>query len=168
MSGPNKRWYAMRKRLKEQGSWKGKTPAHKVPAQEEGEPPTKQPRAEAPENPEQAVQEGAGSDPEEGTSKAAQGKICLSCQCIPDKLWLALEAQVDLLSWLGSIPRPGDLKAWMKSNALIRSKKCSKTALPYFVEDGGWMVPLWKIAGIHTHSSPVPVLWLVQRPLFGL
>lgn len=165
MSGPNKRWYAMRKRLQEKGSWKGKAPSHRVPAQEEGEPPEKI-QKEAPENIEEAA--GGGSDPEEGTSARARGKICLSCQCISDKLWLALERQVDSLCWLGSIPTPGDLKDWMKINALIRRRNCCKTVLPYFAGDGGWREPLWKMAGIYTHSSRVPVLWLVLRPYYGL
>lgn len=63
MSNP-KRWYAMRSRLIKTGQWK-----HSVPRTEEGEPPSKKPNLEeTPENP-----EGAQSDPEEGTSKKAQG-----------------------------------------------------------------------------------------------
>nr|WQF62313.1 MAG: hypothetical protein [Pigeon-associated parvo-like virus] len=39
-----RRWYAMRDRLMKEGKWKGKGPAHPVPAQEEGEPARKAPR----------------------------------------------------------------------------------------------------------------------------
>lgn len=72
MPGNRAQWYAMRKRLQAQGKWKGAS--HSVPAQEEGEPPTKQARTD--ENPEN--QEGAPgapeSDPEEGTSEKARGE----------------------------------------------------------------------------------------------
>lgn len=44
-----RRWYAMRDRLKRAGKWKGKTPTHSVPEQEEGEPAPKQPALEEPE-----------------------------------------------------------------------------------------------------------------------
>lgn len=70
MSGPIKRWYAMRKRLQESGKWSGGAPSHKVPAREDGEPPEKESRTEA--------QDPAGSeDPEEGTSARARGKHSL-------------------------------------------------------------------------------------------
>lgn len=73
MPGGKAQWYAMRNRLQKAGKWK-----HSVPAQEEGEPPTKQPRTDSgPESPPEN-QEGAPgapeSDPEEGTSERARGK----------------------------------------------------------------------------------------------
>lgn len=41
-----RRWYAMRNRLKAEGKWQGKKdkPTHSVPAQEEGEPSSKEPK----------------------------------------------------------------------------------------------------------------------------
>nr|QTE04014.1 MAG: hypothetical protein [Cygnus atratus Chaphamaparvovirus] len=167
MSGNKKQWYAMRKRLQEKGSWKGKAPAHKVPTQEEGEPPEKI-QKEAPGNIEEAVGGDPSSDPEEGTSARALGKCFISHQYIADQAWRDLETQLDSLSWLGSIPRPGDSKAWTKSNDMILRKSFCKTVAPYYAGDGEWIQPLWKIAGFPTSSSRVHVLWLVQRPYFGL
>lgn len=56
-----RKWYGMRKGMTERGAWK-----HRVPAQEEGEPPTKKPKG--------LESESAGdrADPEEGTSRQAQ------------------------------------------------------------------------------------------------
>lgn len=71
MAGNKKQFYAMKKRLQKEGKWYGdKAPGHKVPEREEGEPPEKRSREE--EDPEPG--DGGGSDPEEGTSKRAQGK----------------------------------------------------------------------------------------------
>lgn len=70
MSGPIKRWYAMRKRLQESGKWTQGAPSHKVPAREEGEPPEKESRTEA-------LDPAGGEDPEEGTSARARGKHSL-------------------------------------------------------------------------------------------
>lgn len=60
-------WYGMRKRLQQEGKWQ-KGPVHPVPAQEEGEPPTKNPRISG-------IDDAAGGDPEEGTSKQAQDDL---------------------------------------------------------------------------------------------
>lgn len=65
-----KQWYAMRSNLKGKGKWTGRA-THKVAAQEDGEPPTKKVALEPTPEPEG---ESPASDPEEGTSKAAQGK----------------------------------------------------------------------------------------------
>lgn len=47
-----RQWYAMRKRLQEQGRWRGREGAtHSVPAQEEGEPEPKRHEADVPETP---------------------------------------------------------------------------------------------------------------------
>ena len=76
MSKKYNQWYAMRKNLQDKGKWKGA--AHKVPAREEGEPEPKNPKFGDPlENQEAAVQEGATPDPEEGTSKTAQGMLLI-------------------------------------------------------------------------------------------
>nr|UQT67959.1 hypothetical protein [Phasianus chaphamaparvovirus] len=174
MSG-KKQWYAMKKRLQKEGKWTGKAPAHKVPAREEGEPPEKQSRdepvPEAPANQEAAAAEGT-EDPGEGTSKQTQGKFLVrrlwSLRYFTDWRWQLTELQQDSLSWYGSIPSPGDSQIWMKSNAVLRKRNCSKTPVLYYAGDGEWIRPLWTIAGIHTPSSAVPVLWLVQRPYFGL
>lgn len=49
----SKRWYAMRKSLKERGKWTGdRGPPHKVPEQEEGEPEPKQSRTDDGDSPE--------------------------------------------------------------------------------------------------------------------
>ena len=159
-----KGWYAMKKRLEAQGKWKGAS--HRVPAQEEGETAAKQPKLT--ENQEEASGEAGGSpsDPEEGTSHNAQGMSLFSY--ISEYLWRALDLQADSHCWYGSRPTPGDFKIWLKSNAMIRREKSSKMSVPYYVGDGVWRVPLWKIAGKYTHSSPVPNLWLVQRHLLGL
>lgn len=85
-----------------------------------------------------------------------------------DSLWQDSVHQMDSHCWYGSIPTPGDLQIWKISNAITRRKKFWKMLLPYYVEDGGWRVPLWNIAGIYTHSSVVPNLWLAQRPWLGL
>lgn len=166
MSKNFKSWYAMRKRLQDSGSWKGKAPSHQVPAQEEGEPPSKQPRVASPPENQEAI-DGGTEDPEEGTSKKAQGKLNNDISIL-DALWQALELQADSLSWLGLIPTPGDLKAWIKSNAMIKKKNSLKTLVPCYVGDGVWRVPLWKIAGLCTPSSAVHVLWFLQRHLLGL
>lgn len=68
--GSKRQWYAMRKALQEKGKWTGgKRATHKVPAHEEGEPPEKAQALEPTPEP-----EGKEDDPEEGTSKAAQGE----------------------------------------------------------------------------------------------
>lgn len=59
-----KGWYGMRKAMQARGTWK-----HSVPRQEEGEPPSKQPRTES--GADRAAGDTAGADPEEGTSKQA-------------------------------------------------------------------------------------------------
>lgn len=59
------KWYAARKRMQEAGTWRGGVPSHRVPALEEGEPPTKRPKGLEPDS-------AGGEDPEEGTSKQAQ------------------------------------------------------------------------------------------------
>lgn len=65
-----KQWYAMRSRLQKEGKWHGgNAPGHSVPAQEDGEPPSKAPRLEETPEGARAVPE----DPEEGTSYAARG-----------------------------------------------------------------------------------------------
>lgn len=65
-----KQWYAMKARLQKEGRWKGRA-VHKVPEREEGEPPEKSARADQDEG-------DRASDPEEGTSRVAQGKyICI-------------------------------------------------------------------------------------------
>lgn len=66
----HRQWYAMRNKLQKEGRW---NPKHKVPPLEEGEPPSKQSRIENPEG------DGADrSDPEEGTSKNARGKLIIT------------------------------------------------------------------------------------------
>lgn len=163
MAGNKKQWYAMRKRLQESGKWTGKAPSHPVPAQEEGEPAPKEPRTE-----EASEYQDPGSDPEEGTSARARGMSICDAMCISDWKWQLMELQVDSLCWYGAIPRVGDSKAWLKSNALLRRRNLSRIRLPYYAGGGEWRVPLWKIAGFYMGSFHVPVSLLVQRQLFGL
>ena len=83
-----KQWYAMKKRLQKEGKWSGKAPAHKVPAQEEGEPAEKIQKTA--ENQEAAASEGATPDPEEGTSRKAVGEYSLNIifQITNGRLWI--------------------------------------------------------------------------------
>lgn len=67
----SKRWYAMRKSLKERGKWTGDTPSHKVPAQEEGEPEPKQSRTDDGDSPETDP-----DMPELEPEETPEGKTC--------------------------------------------------------------------------------------------
>lgn len=155
----------MRERMKKAGSWQGKAPSHLVPELDEGEPPAKK-------TPETIETPGGGNpepDPEEGTSAKARGKRITNYLFLSlEALWQVLEHHPDSHSWYGAIAIPGASKAWIISNAMMRRRNYSLIRLPYFAGDGGWRVPLWKIAGIPSPFLSVPVLLLVQRPLLGL
>lgn len=162
MAGNKKQYWAMRRRLEKEGKWYGdKAPAHAVPALEEGEPPSKAPRVdESPEG-------DRASDPEEGTSKKAQGNFNYFYTPV-DWVWRHSELQLDSACWYGWIPRHQSGKDWIKINALTRKRKCSRMPLLFWEPDGEWISPLMKIAGCCTHSVSVHVLMWGLRQLFGL
>lgn len=62
MPGGNsfRQWYAMRQAMRERGTWRGDRPTHRVPQQEEGEPPRQRLRLRENEPP---SPDGSPSDP---------------------------------------------------------------------------------------------------------
>lgn len=156
-----RKWYGMRKGMSERGAWK-----HKVPAQEEGEPPTKQPKISGLE-PDSA---GGDTDPEEGTSKQAQedlGEYIRSKSLHTEWLGLSLD-QVDALCWYGWLPRFQEGQRWRLINHLTRRKKCSRMPVVFWEYDGELTSPIISMAGCCTHSVVNHVILSGCRQLIGL